>query len=287
MGPAGPASGAVVDEDDAIGYADNIRVEIGGAGGAFRPRGLSRVGVDIPTVETTSGLDTQWGTYRPGRATVPDVTIIVASGAVDDVQDWFDRVADGYPDPRDVTIEILELKSGQSAITIALFDCWPISFDRDSGTLVIKVSRTEIEGTQGPLASTVNNPAPRTHDYVVGSSVSEATLVQGGSKAIEYADSSLGTDQFQTFTPGHWTVSPLFARLDWPSVGVYQWIADVIDGTDARRDVELTSVTTQLQRTYFDAFPIRVNAFNPLLIMSNGLAPATIELTIKAERLEE
>ena len=110
-------------------------------------------------------------------------------------------------------------------------------------------------------------------------------MVSGGAVVIEISSTTIGSDQFQTMTPGHKTVSPLSARLHTFSGHVFDWIADTIGGGPWKRNVLLAPVGGGSAFEFIDAFPISVTFINPLIPLVNGNMPAVIDLTVKPIRV--
>ena len=85
----------------------------------------------------------------------------------------------------------------------------------------------------------------------------------GGSLNIEVSDSSTGSDQFHTTTPGHKYIDTLTLRgpLTAGRQALCQWITEVVQGKDWKRTVTIKEITKDGSDgktfTYLDCFPTR------------------------------
>jgi hypothetical protein len=111
----------------------------------------------------------------------------------------------------------------------------------------------------------------------------------GGSLNIEIAESSVGTDQFHTSTPGHKYVDSLTLKGPLTSGRklLCQWITEVVQGkTPWQRQLVITEITTDgsdgKSYTYEDCFPTRY-VFPSLSASGTGNLYETV--TIKPIRL--
>ena len=85
----------------------------------------------------------------------------------------------------------------------------------------------------------------------------------GGALNIEVADSSVGTDQSHTTTPGHKYVDTLTLRGPMTSgrLALCQWITDTVEGKPWKRKVVIKEILKDgsdgKSFTYHDCFPTR------------------------------
>jgi len=85
----------------------------------------------------------------------------------------------------------------------------------------------------------------------------------GGALAIEIADSSTGSDQFHTTTPGHKTVDELVIRgpLTGGRKALCDWITKTVQGQAWKASVTIKEITKDggagKTFVYHDCFPIR------------------------------
>jgi phage tail-like protein len=123
-----------------------------------------------------------------------------------------------------------------------------------------------------------------------GSNVDTAwETCSGGALVIEVADSSVGTDQYHTTTPGHKSVETVTLRGAMTSgrKALCQWINDTVKGQPWKRTVTLKEIlkdgTDGKTYNYLDCFPERY-VFPAL--SASGTGNLYEEITIKPVRLE-
>jgi len=111
----------------------------------------------------------------------------------------------------------------------------------------------------------------------------------GGSLNIEICESSTGSDQFHTSTPGHKYVEELTLRgpLTSGRKALCAWITETVQGKDWKRTLTITEITTDgsdgKSYTYLDCFPTRY-VFPSL--SASGTGNLYEEVAIKPIRLE-
>jgi hypothetical protein len=111
----------------------------------------------------------------------------------------------------------------------------------------------------------------------------------GGGLCIEIADSSVGTDQFHTTTPGHKYVEEVTLKgpLTAGRKALCQWITETVQGKEWKRNVTVTEITTDgsdgKTYQYLDAFPTRYVFPN---LSASGTGNLYEEITMKPIRLE-
>jgi len=111
----------------------------------------------------------------------------------------------------------------------------------------------------------------------------------GGALNIEIADSSTGSDQFHTTTPGHKYIDSLTLRgpLTAGRKQLCQWITEVVQGKPWKRTLTIKEITKDggagKTFTYLDGFPTRY-VFPSL--SATGTGNLYEEITMKFIRLE-
>lgn len=309
-GPAGPAgnAGAPEDENTALIYAPNIKVTIPNmVNGEFTPYGISRVGFDVDVREMTTGLDVEYRLYGPGQAHYPNVTIVLPPEQRPGGLAWFTDAAKGKNIRKNIVVDVLTHADagGLVALGAILYDCFPTSYEHESGTLVLDVGRIEIK-TPNPAATEDSTehrevllPYPTTHIVKIigqsGQTTHSSTLLTGGAMMIELTETTIGDDKFKTSTPGHKTVSSVLMRLKTVTAGATGWINDTINGKAWKRTVDIDlkgwvdgAWVTVSSRRLFDGFPTRVTIINPLLKNAgNNYAPLALDVTFKPIRIEQ
>jgi len=113
--------------------------------------------------------------------------------------------------------------------------------------------------------------------------------VSGGSLNIEVANSSVGTSQVQTTTPGQKYIDTLVLRgpLTGARKALCNWITETVQGKDWKRTVTVKEImkdgTPGKQYTYIDCFPTRYvfPAWS-----ASGTGNLYEEISIKPIRLE-
>jgi phage tail-like protein len=111
----------------------------------------------------------------------------------------------------------------------------------------------------------------------------------GGSLNIEVSDSSTGSDQFHTTTPGHKYIDSLTLRgpLTAGRKALCQWITEVVQGKGWKRTVSVKEIKKDGSDgktfSYMDCFPTRYvfPAFS-----ASGTGNLYEEVSIKPIRLE-
>jgi hypothetical protein len=123
-----------------------------------------------------------------------------------------------------------------------------------------------------------------------GSDVDSAwETCSGGSLNIEVSESSVGTDQFHTTTPGHKYVDSLVIRgpLTSGRKALCQWITETVQGKPWKRSLTVKEIIKDGSAgktfTYLDCFPTRY-VFPALSAGNTGNLYE--EVTIKPIRLE-
>lgn len=111
----------------------------------------------------------------------------------------------------------------------------------------------------------------------------------GGSLNIEISESSTGSDQFHTSTPGHKYVEEVTLRgpLTSGRKALCQWITETVQGKDWKRSLSVTELmvdgTDGKVYTYLDCFPTRY-VFPSL--SASGTGNLYEEIAVKPIRLE-
>jgi hypothetical protein len=285
------------DENTALISAPNIFVTVPGfTTETFVPNAISRVGMNIDIREMTTGLDVEYRLYGPGQAHYPDLTLVVPMAQRVSARNWFMDASTGKGVNRNLTVEIRDA-DGTVRMKARLLDCFPLSFESETGTLSVSVGRLILDQVasfgslpaKGDFGDT-QMPVMPTHNVETtggaGTATSRAIQVSGGAIRVEVITSTVGSDQFQTRAPGHKTVDAVSMRLVSSAPDIASWINETAAGQPWKRNVGVTPAGGNETRLFFDAFPVRVTLINPLLLLQNGYAPAALDLTFKPIRLE-
>jgi hypothetical protein len=294
-GPPGPAGmgGAPLDENTALIYAPNIRIDVPGFSGNWIPDGISRIGYEIDVREMTTGLDVEYRLYGPGQAHVPNLRILMPESQRTNAKNWFNEAAKGKNIRKDITVWILKTDLSPAS-WVTLYDCFPVSYDNENVLLEVNVGRVDIkdlhEFPQDGQATDIEYPIESTHLIKTlgstGSANNYAVDVTGGSTRIELTETTIGSDKFYTNSPGHKTLDTLTMRFVSAHQMVTDWIADTVEGKPWKRNMEVSLRSGGPKRMFYDAFPIRITFLNPLLLLENGWAPAVIDVSFKPIRVE-
>jgi hypothetical protein len=114
----------------------------------------------------------------------------------------------------------------------------------------------------------------------------------GGGLNIEVCDSSTGSDQFHTTTPGHKYVDTLTLRgpLTAGRKALCDWINATVRGQDWKRTVTITELVSEQgvvregrRFTYFDCFPVR---YRFPTVEHGGTTSIVEEIEFAVERIE-
>lgn len=87
--------------------------------------------------------------------------------------------------------------------------------------------------------------------------------VSGGELNIELTETTIGSDRFQTTSPGHKSVGEITLRgaMTNKRKAMCQWIMDTVSGQDWKRTVTITALPADgspaRQFVYLDCFPTR------------------------------
>jgi hypothetical protein len=117
--------------------------------------------------------------------------------------------------------------------------------------------------------------------------------VSGGELIIELTETTIGSDKFQTTSPGHKSVGEITLRgaMTDKRMALSQWINDTTSGREWKRDLTITellsvdgSVKPGKAYEYKDVFPVRY--VFPRLSVTNTTGNVMEEVHVKPIRVE-
>jgi len=90
---------------------------------------VSSITMTIPKIHSTTGLDTQQKTYRPGRPTFGNITFEGAEhvDGVKPIRKWIKDAYDGHDARKDITVEIHNQK-GDTVRSFNLMRTLPVAY---------------------------------------------------------------------------------------------------------------------------------------------------------------
>lgn len=229
-------------------------------------------------------------TFEPGDAHYGSITIRCRVTLGNELFDWWLAAAKGDSIRKNISVIALG-RDGSEARRWNVIDAFPVRWDPGEyspssnvavETIVAKMQRVELGiiappgggGGQKPgrgSERTRQQGGPPQPGFTVemsgGATGSEPDSAwetcTGGALNIEIADSSTGTDQSHTTTPGHKYVDTLTLRgpLTSGRQAMAGWITETVQGKPWKRDVTITETNGRgdagRSYTYLDCFPTR------------------------------
>lgn len=288
MGPQGPA-GVFVDESTAMVSAGNIYVSIPGVCARSIADAVSRVMITVDAVELTTGLELDHKVFGPAQPRFPAVTVQLPQACRAAAQVWFEDILDGNNVRKAITISVADWKTGADAVTAQLVDTVATAYDLLTGVMTLQPDRIDVATSAFKTEPNAPYSAKPTHDYRIYGGIFDehgpASLVTGGAVTVEMVSATVGSDKFQTLTPGKSWITPVYARLHSPMKSAVDWINAVVLGEEWERSIAITSPGA-IVTSYLDAFPIKFVLINPLTPLSSGLMPAIFDVTFQATLLQ-
>jgi hypothetical protein len=285
-GPAGPPGAApAVDPATLVGFADNLRVDIGSGSKAF---GVSPVFVEVDASMNTS---TRTVTYTPGKVHV--APFVIAARRINDVVGnplpdhgpelaaWFDLARRNDPGARRtirITLQDAELEDN---LTVELADCEPTMLDTDFAGAVRVLVRCRIAngfavvgGAADPNDDGDSLHLPASNSYssdlflAVGSRQYAADVAGGGSRLI-FVDLA---EQVETAPLRMRAGSVTSSGFDVREIG--DWIAASLarDASGQFNDIRLVNHAGTEIAQYSDMFLTYIGLIDPsrTMIVTNG-----------------
>lgn len=271
----GHAAGTDAGGYEVIANAYGFGVDIPGCADASK--NIREIAIDelnIDAREMTTGLDVEYRLYGPGQAHWGSAkfTVAAGSGASKELHAWWAEAAKGKNIRKNITVTLF--KSDKSpGRSYTLNDCFPtqwssVNFDTSSTvqteTLTVKIGRIEFKTRMAaPPPGNGGNPPPPAADAttsdkfaqvrgfkvdIAGCSTKEVDTawesVSGGELIIELTETTIGSDKFQTTSPGHKTVSEITLRgaMTDGRKALCEWINDTVQGKTWKRMLTITEM---------------------------------------------
>jgi hypothetical protein len=282
--------------------------------------------LNIDARETTTGLDVEYRTYGPGQAHWGSAKFTSACtlGGSKELQAWFQEAAKGKNIRKNITVTLFKSDKTPGR-SYTLNDCFPtqwssVDFDPAAGgpteTITVQIGSIQFatdravapNSSVAPIGVITTAAEPVTSDGFAqvrgfkveidgaagGKEVDTAwESVSGGEMIIELTETTIGSDKFQTTSPGHKSVGEITLRgaMTDGRKALCDWINETVEGKTWKRMLtitELLSVDGGVKdgKSYVTvwAYPIRVKF--PHLSVDNVQGNVQEEVEFRVIRVE-
>ena len=295
MSQTASAAGTDAGGYEVIANAFGFGVDIPGCADASK--NIREIEIDQTTIdvrEMTTGLDVEYRLYGPGAAHWGQArfTSAVTLGGSKELQAWFHEAAKGKNIRKNITVTLFKSDKTPGR-SYSLFDCFPTQWSEGVDRFGSPVERVEVEigriefetsrksgrpilspntgsGHEIAAEATVSDKFAQVRGFKVeidgarGKEVDTAwESVSGGELIIELTETTVGSDKFQTTSPGHKSVNTITLRgaMTDKRAALCQWINDTTQGRNWRRNLQLTEVLLDggdgVAHDFSLGFPIR------------------------------
>jgi hypothetical protein len=302
---------------EVIANAFGFGIDIPGCADASK--NIREIQIDQTTIdvrEMTTGLDVEYRLYGPGAAHWGQArfTSAITLGGSKELQAWFQEAAKGKNIRKNITVTLFKSDKTPGR-RYNLFDCFPTQWREDVDSSGVPVETVEVEigriefasaairtsglpvvspntdsGFEIAAEATVSDKFAQVRGFKVeidGASGKEVDTawesVSGGELIIELTETTIGSDKFQTTSPGHKSVNSVTLRgaMTDKRAALCQWMNDTTQGRNWRRNMQLTEVLLDdsdgVAHAFSLGFPVRYVYPRMSVYNRAGNAEETIE----------